>query len=61
MMKLHPMKNLLAGSVLVLAALGAFAEEAVPVPDAAAPAIPAEVTDRIDARFLDYQTEQHVP
>ncbi|WP_273185410.1 serine hydrolase domain-containing protein [Hyphomonas adhaerens] len=61
MMKLHPLKSLLAGSVLALAALGASAEEAVPAPDAAVPAIPAEVTDRIDARFLDYQTEQHVP
>ena len=60
MMKLQPLKSLLAGSVLALAALGASAEEAVPAPDAA-PAIPAEVTDRIDARFLNYQTEQHVP
>ena len=62
MMKLHPLKSLLAGSVLALAALGASAEEAAAAPDVAAPpAIPADVTDRIDARFLDYQTEQHVP
>ena len=56
MMKLHPMKSLLAGSALAMIALGASAEEAAP-----SPVIPAEVTDRIDARFLDYQTEQHVP
>ena len=53
---LHPMKILLAGTALATAALAASAQEAV-----TAPAIPAEVTDRIDARFLDYQTEQHVP
>lgn len=61
MMKLHPMKSLLAGSALALLALGAAAEKAAPVSSVPAPAIPAEVTDRIDARFLDYQTEQHVP
>lgn len=49
-----PAKALCAGAVLA-AALVANAEEA------AAPTIPAEVTDLIDQHFTDYQAEQHVP
>ncbi|MEZ6000103.1 serine hydrolase domain-containing protein [Hyphomonas sp.] len=56
MMKLDPMKCLLAGSALAVLAMAASAEEAAPEP-----AIPVEVTDRIDQLFTGYQTEQHVP
>lgn len=56
MMKLDPMKSLLAIPALAMLAMAASAQQA-----ALEPTIPAEVTDRIDARFLDYQAEQHVP
>ena len=54
---LHSLRTFGACSALAaLSALGASAEA-----PAGVPAIPADVTDRIDALFLDYQTEKHVP
>lgn len=54
---LHSLRTFGACSALAaLSALGASAEA-----PAAVPTIPADVTDRIDALFLNYQTEKHVP
>jgi CubicO group peptidase (beta-lactamase class C family) len=54
------LKAVLGGSVMAMTAPAVCAQEAA-APAITAPEFPAEVTDRIDARFLDYQAEQHVP